>query len=314
MQRVSLLNSYPDWLERFLNFLEITFWQEQFQIDSQSPTFYVYKPYPSSISNKQLDSWIKLQERALSPYKDGSSFSIPLKKGVAIWASKGEFKGTPETAMQRSLEDGTWYVKGKTLSYRQVWKGKVMQFCETVPSSATSAQEVSITESSVINSWAKPRQVDGFLKSPMFGFCVSGVIASLLLLWFSTAFIVQSVEVASLNSKFRALENSVGDTLSARETQQINAEQIDQIRSWKNELGHLPVTFARVVSIFREQSPWIAGKVRWQNKTLTITVFAEELDITKLVQNLEGTGTFENVSIRPKDNANLWTLEVVVRD
>ena len=314
MQIASLLNSYPDWFDRFLNYLEVTFWQDQHQPDNKTPAFYVYKPYPSSVSGKQLESWIKLQEKALSPYKNGSSFSIPLKKGVAIWTAKDAFDGIPETATQNALEDGTWYVKGKSLAYRQVWKNSVMHSCESIPVSGLPNDVISINDTSVSNSWAQTRKVDDFIKSPTFGFAIVGLLAGVLALWLLTAFVVQSIEINALDNKMSALEESLGNTLSAREEFQRNSRQVEQVRGWKDELGHLPPTFAKVVTVVQEQTKWVAGKIRWQSRTLTITLFSKELDITTLVKNLEDTGLFENVSIRPQDSANLWTLEVIVRD
>lgn len=136
MQFASFFSGYPDWLDRTLNYLDNMFWQDHQSIDYQSPAFYVYKPYPSSISGKRLESWVKLQERALSPYKNGDCYSISMKKGVAIWFSKTKFSGMPETAHQQAFDDGTWIVKGQRLAYRQVWQDGILLSCDNYPVSS----------------------------------------------------------------------------------------------------------------------------------------------------------------------------------
>lgn len=314
MHFASFFSAYPDWLDSALNYLDGLFWQDQQNTDYQTPAFYVYKPYPSSISGKRLESWVKLQERALSPYKNGDCYSLTLKKGVAIWLSKKTFTGIPETARQTALDDGTWIVKGQKFAYRQVWQSGTMLSCENYPALSLPDDAITLEGASNNNSWAQSRQIDEFIKKPLFGFSILGIVALIFAAWISTAYIVQYLEVDRLEKKMAMLEESVGDTLSTRDSYQRKTQRLDMLKTWRKDAGYLPETLASVVKIVSKQTPWKAGKIYWQNKVLKITLFAEDIDITVLVKALEETDLFDNVSIRPQEKANLWTLEVKVSD
>ena len=314
MQFASFFSGYPNWLDRTLNYLDNMFWQDQQSIDYQTPAFYVYKPYPSSISGKRLESWVKLQERALSPYKNGDCYSISLKKGVAIWLSKTTFSGMPETAHQQAFDDGTWIVKGQRLAYRQVWQDGILLRCDSYPVSSLPEGAETLAAPSNANSWAQSRRIDEFIRKPLFGFSVIGFIASLLAVYIITAYLVQTIEVKSLEEKMDSLNESVGATLSIRDSYQTKKQRLDMLLGWREETGFLPETLANVVDTVSQQTAWKAGKIHWQGKVLKITLFAKELDITALVKTLEDSNLFESVSIRPQEQAHLWTLEVKVID
>lgn len=304
----------PDWLDRVLDYIESVFWQEQTKTDNTTPIFYVYKAYPSSLNGKRLESWIKLQEKVLSPYKNGDCHSVNLKKGVALWMSNTSLVGIPETAKQQALPDGTFFVRGDTFMYRQEWKGGVMTACETLSLRSLNDDTILLSDRTSKNAWAQSRHVDEFIKKPIFGFFVLAFLTFIFSVWLGTAYITQSLAVSNLNSEMHSLEASVGDTLATRDTFQKNALQIQQLTNWKNELADLPSILAVVVVEVEKQTPWVAGKIQWQNRALKITLFSNELEITSLVKNLEETGLFDSVAIRPQDKAGLWTLEVVVSD
>lgn len=313
MHLASFFSRYTDLVDRFLNYLERTFWQNDKQIDTTTPIFYVYKAYPANTNNKQRESWVKLQEKALSPYKNGGSFSVPLPNGVAMWLARDTFKAVPETARQHALPDGSWFVRGAEFTYRQTWKDGVMLRCDMLPSETASHDTLPINENPTMSSWALPRNVDVFLKSPFFGLSVVGLIAALVSLWLITAFVVISIETSVLKNKVKELESTLGTTLETKDVFQRDTRHLEQLNAWKSDVGYLPLNFGNIVSTVNAQTPWVAGKIIWQDKTLTVTLFSEELDITTLVEKLEGTGAYESVSIRPQDNSNLWTLEVVTR-
>lgn len=310
----SLLSRFPDKFDRVLDHLDSIFWDEQLQTDHQTPAFYVYKSYPSSVSGKRLESWIKLQEKALSPYKSGKCYSIALKKGVAFWFAKSEFNGAPESSRQRALSDGTWFVKGKSLAYRQTWQDGIMLNCELLALATLPEDSVAIGELERKSSWAQSRQIDEFIRQPIFGFTIVGVAALFVAVWLSTAYFAQFVGEQRLASTMSELDDALGETLLERERYQRNLQSEQGLSEWRNQFGHLPDTLAAVITIVEKQTPWKAGKIRWQSGLLKVTLFSQELDITALVKDLEDTALFKSVSVRPQEKAHLWSLEVEVND
>lgn len=307
----SILNTKSRWLSKLLDRVEILFWGNSVKVDTSTETFYVFKPYPSSLKPSQYKDWGVLQSKVLSPYKGGTKRTFLNKDGVSIWAAPNEIKGIPETAMQQPFENGTHCVKGETQIYEQCWKNNVMTSCRSLPSSNVTSdtlKNIQISKDSA--GWAIKRNIDIWLSKPITWFYV--LIFVVISVFFSQLGSLSShiIQVHSLQKEAAELEVQVGDKLAMQNEIQQQLGVIDMISKWQKQNGFLPQTLANVASVVIKYDNWEAINIEWQGKRLVLLITLRNTDISTLVSELERTNSFSDVAIRPHSLANTWTLEV----
>lgn len=307
----SIINTKSQWLTKLLDRVETLFWGNSVEVDATTKTFYVFKPYPSSLKPSQHEDWGVLQSKVLSPYKGGTKRTFLNKDGVSIWAAPNQIKGIPETAIQQPFENGTHYVKGETQIYEQCWKNNVMISCRSLPSSNVISDPLkSIQLSKDSTGWAIKRNIDIWLSKPVTWFYI--LIFVVISVFFSQLGSLSShiIQVLSLQKEAAVLEVQVGDKLAMQNKIQQQQGVITLLSKWQHQNGFLPQTLANVASVVIKYGNWEAANIEWQGKRLVLLITLRDTDIPTLVSELERTNSFSDVAIRPHSLANTWTLEV----
>lgn len=294
---------------RFQNYLEGIFWPDDVECDSQSQPFYVFCNYPSTLKLSQIDDWINIQVRTQSPYIGASYYSFKSSSGVALWFFPDKKVGLHETALQASMPNGTYTLKGRINVYSQTWKDGEMISCHLLPLSSMT-NDIELIPSG--QSWAKPNKIMGIVRSPVF---TSGAVMFALvcvLIWTATAHVTLSIQKTKLENDIAFKQEKLGSNLSKKEAYDRNIAVLQSLNSWRDEFGYLPQATAAVITSVLETNNWDAKEIQWQNRRLNIVISATELDITQLVSSLEEQGVFSQVSIRPNSIENSWNLELEV--
>lgn len=306
-------NGMPDWFDNALERLEQLFWNNTANIDTKSNAFYVYRAYPSSIKSSQIDDWIALQRRTLSPFLNGDSYIYAAPKGLCLWTTPSQFEGAPETAMHRSLPDGEHWVKGEVFYYQQTWvKGTMTAL--SIETSAPEGARVESLQSLQPGAWAKKRNIDVALSQPI---TWGAVAVCLFFVWVSVSvgsWIGTNTQLADYNNEISELESRLGNKLELQSAFQEKELFINGINTWQNKNGSLPKALASVITPVISQTAWQANVISWQNNVLMIELGSESLDITQLVADLETRDEFARVGIRPHTTANTWNLELVLNE
>lgn len=295
-----------------LDHLEAVIWPTQAAPDATTAAFYVYKPYPSSVKANQIDDWVALQARALSPFANSHTYVYKARSGLALWASPTPFSGVPETALQPTMPDGEYWSKGQRFSYRQVWLQGEMRVCEWVDGYIGDVpwHNLSIADQ---RAWARPRQIDAWLRKPVTWAGMLMAVALVVCCWYSGAWLGLSWQGGQLQRQSNALEQQLGDKLALQQRMQQAQQLIALSDEWRWQQGWLPQTLAAVISEVLSQTSWQSNSIAWQSDTLTVELVASNLDIAALVQQLEQTGIFARVAIRPHTAQDTWVLEVEPR-
>lgn len=302
------------WLSNFLDRVEILLWGNSVEVDTSTPTFYVFKPYPSSLKSAQYDDWGILQRKILSPYKNGEHHMFISRDGICFWAVPDKLKGLPETAIQQSLEDGTHYVKGKTQLYEQCWQNNVMVRCRSLPISYEIPgphERLEVSKNST--GWAVERNIDIWLAKPITWFCTLIFLFLSIFVWQLGSLSSHVIQAYYLQEEASELEVQVGDKLAIQTKIQHHQSVIELLSKWQHQNGFLPQALADVASVVVKYDTWEAANIEWQGKRLVLLITLNNTDIPTLVSDLEKTNLFSDVAIRPHSQVDTWTLEVVQR-
>lgn len=302
----NLLRKLTYWLDR----IETWLWQEKAEIDTVSESFYTFKPYPASLKAHQRAEWADVQTRMLTPFVNGDTYHFLGKNGVSIWANQSAFKGIPETAAQRSLEDGTSYVKTSAFYYYQRWQDGQMLECITLDN-VTSDVEVLELSREPFTFWARRRRLDGLMKKPAMWAGGVGFIFVIMLCWQVGGYISLKIQSNSTEAEIAELEQKVGDKLRKQADLKTSQNFVQGVNKWQREGGGLPQVLAHVFSELGKTQNWDVALIEWQLNVLRIEMKIIDVNIAELVARLERSNNFERVSIRPNSNDGEWILEVV---
>lgn len=311
MPSTSLSIQTQQQLNTLLNAADHFIWPQKQVVDTQSKLFFVYKPYPKQLKRNQITQWATLQSHALSPFTNGHHYQYLSATGLHLWFSQSALTGTPETAMQVSLEDGVHLVKGTQFTYQQTWRNNILVNCTTVNSN-TDAATIPLT----INKrdpWAISRKIDNHLKRPSTWLGLSAFIGLCATVWFAAAYITLSIQRHNAEQHIEALQTSLGEKLSQQANLQNQQQNLLTLQNWHSEFSFLPESFAAVVEKISLQGTWNANSISWQNRLLSIELSAPNLDIAKLVAELESVPRLAQINIRPHLAENTWVLEAVVK-
>ena len=312
---ISLLSpkTPSNWLDNLLERLEGLLFDIGTETDSSTTAFYVYRPYPSSLKSGQLDDWIALQKRTLSPFVNADTYSYAGKKGLCFWASPTKFTGIPETASHASLPDGTHWLKGKTHYYKQQWRqGELVSL--GYHNSAPESVEVIAIETLDSSAWAKHRKVDQMAQEPYVWACVALFLFVFGLMINLGSWVGISMQASEYASQAEALEERLSDKLALQASYQTQNTLVNGINGWQDEMGSLPHVLASVASPVLDQTKWNAEALAWQNKVLDVELISSDINITELISSLELREEFESVSIRPHTSPNTWNLQAKLYD
>lgn len=303
-------------VSKILDSLENLFWRDELDIDTETSTVFLFKAYPSGLKGVNLDNWIALQKRHLNPFLQGYTYSFNGSSGLSLWFSKSPLNGMPETALQPPLEDGVHYVKGELVSYKQRWsKGEMLQ-CETLidklPANIRHIELKNVYNAN--KAWAYQRQIDKLVVQPWFWLAAISVVFFVWLSHVGGGKMANVISQSSLEKEEERIQEELGDKLALQDRLQRATAINTGLSNWSQMNGNLPSTLSIVIDKVLAQSTWSADAIDWQANKLTIVLRTNELDIALLVSSIEGTGKFENVSIRPNNRANVWNLEVSLKD
>ena len=294
-----------------LNWLDARLTNDNAQADITTASFYAYKPYPSSVKAAQLDDWVALQVRALVPFSHGDRYFFKGKTGLAVWAAPTRFDGIPETALQAVMEDGEHWVKGEKQCYRQLWRSGEMRECEVLPTSFKGYAKPLVFTSG--RHWAKPRRIDMLLQNPASWVALFLWLAvALTFCWGGALFGIATQKQATL-VQTQTIERTLGDKLALQQKMQDSRAMLLSADDWIWQYGTLPQMLAEVIAPVLSQVPWQANSMTWQDGVLNVHVYAANLDLARLVTELENTQQFSKVSIRPHLAQDTWILEVEQR-
>jgi hypothetical protein len=298
-------------LDKVLSAADHFIWPTTNIIDCQSKTFFVYKPYPKQIKRNQIKQWAKLQSHSLSPFTNGDHYQYLSARGLHLWFSQDIFSGVPETAMQVSLNDGDSIVKGALHVYQQTWSDGTLINCITL-SSNTDKTTIPL-EIDQRNPWALPRKIDNQLKKPTTWLGLSAFIGLCATVWFVAAYVTLNVQRHNAEQNITALQESLGEKLAEQAKLQNQQQNLLTLQNWHREFGFLPESFAAIVEKISLQGDWKANSVSWQNRLLTLELTAQNIDIAKLVAELESVPRLAQINIRPHLAENTWVIEASVK-
>lgn len=312
MTTIALKNSI--WFSKILDAAEKFFWQDELASDEATNTIYMFKRYPEGLKGSNLDNWVSLQERHLNPFQQGDVYSFRSGNGLGLWFSKSELRGLPETAAQAVLTDGVHLVKCANLFYKQHWQRKEMLSCEIISQDQISTAEIIRLSQTPSKPWAYERKIDKAIKTPVFWAMILTCFFLLFFSYFTGAYIANTFNASSLEEEEIRIQDELGDKLALQDRQQKAKSMLGGMRDWASANGNLPMVLSIVIGEVLQQSPWYADAFDWQGNKLTVVLRTSSLDIAVLVSNIEKTGQFENVSIRPNNRPNTWNLEVTIKD
>ena len=307
------LNTKLPWLIPFMDRIESIFWGSSVDIDDTSAAFYVFKPFPSSLKPTQTEEWGLLQSKVLSPFDKGERYTYLSHAGISVWAVPNRFKGVPETALQQPLVDGLHRVKGSNYYYEQHWKDGVMLSCEPIEGSIASNEKLlplRFTES-MTSGWGVKRNFDKWLTKPISWLFIMAFLIASFFIWQLGVTFSYVIQKNNIQSSIEHLEIEVGDKLALQSKYQAQQSTIELINNWRRQNGFLPQAIASVAQVVMNYGEWDAENIEWQGKRLVLLLELGDIEISRLVADLEGTELFTEVGIRPHSKANTWVLEVV---
>jgi len=307
MPTTSLTLQSQQYLDQALSAVDHFLWPTSNNIDTQTKTFFVYKAYPKQIKRSQIKQWAKLQSHSLSPFTSGQHYQFLSATGLHLWFSQDTFSGIPETAMQVSLKDGTYVVQGSQYFYQQTWRDGALIHCITL--SSHSDKTAIPLETNQRHPWAVPRKIDKQLKLPATWLSLSAFIGLCATVWFVAAYITLSVQRHNAEQNIAALQDSLGAKLAEQAKLQNQQQNLLTLQNWHKEFGFLPESFTAIAEKISLQGPWKANSISWQNRLVSLELTAQNIDIAKLVAELESVPRLAQINIRPHLAENTWVIE-----
>ncbi|WP_026377041.1 hypothetical protein [Aestuariibacter salexigens] len=295
-------------LERAKRSIERLIWPDEAKIDTQTETFFIFRPFPKGLSAQNRDDWVALQVRTNAPFINCSHYCFVSTLGAHIWYATNTLNGLPETAAVNSQKDGECYIKGQTQCYRTKWQKGVMTECtrlDTLPENATAVH----SDKTLHNAWGLQHKLDVLMRKPTFWTSTVGVGFVCALLWATVGHITITIQSANTESARSTLENTVGELLDKQASLRQYQQQVTELQNWKGAQGFFPDAYGLIATSLNEYGNWNARRITWQDKTLTLEVQKPNLDITTLVTQLENTAGIQSISIRPHNEADTWVLE-----
>jgi hypothetical protein len=289
-------------------------WPENAEVDTDSKAFFVFRPYPKHIKRNQIEQWAQLQCKALSPFVGGKHYHYLSKVGLHLWISQVGFRGLPETALQKPLNNGTHLTAGTKHFYQQTWSEGLLMSCLVVePSAQQNGSVASTLEIDNGAPWAVTRNIDHQIKTPTtwLSICVFLLICGVI--WHSVGILTLNFQYSHAESEAEKLQGELGEKLSRQDRVKSQQRSLANLQKWQNEFGYLPETFAAIVDKINLQGKWKANSIAWQNRTLVLELISTELDIASLVSALEQEHSLARVNIRPHVNENTWILEATLK-
>lgn len=314
MVTMSPLTQIQKQYDQSLTWLNQLIWPSEQEIDPCTKAFYVFKAYPKELKNNQMQAWAKLQRHSLSPFVAGEVYQYLSKAGLHLWISQGKFSGIPETAIQTVLPDGNYTLAGSTHLYQQSWQNGLLVSCFTIENKSAEGTEPTLPLKIEKRSpWGVPRKIDEKLKLPSTWLGLTLFLSLCVSFWFGTAYLTATIQQSSAETHISQLESSLGEKLAMQNQLQNKQQGLSLLQNWQQEFAFLPETFAQVAKKLSLEGTWKANSVSWQNRTISIELMAEDLDIAKLVNNLESLEDLSKINIRPHASENTWILEASVK-
>ena len=288
-----------------LNKLEQFIWPAATSVDSTTKTHFVFKAFPISIKSSQINDWARLQIKTLTPFPSGDTYYYISKQGLHAWFSLSALHGIPESAYQSSMGDGTHIVKGNSFCYEQEWQNGVLIKCLTLPSDLDGAHKITTAQP-----WAIDSKLKESLTKPLVWLGITSFVFALCLLFLSAAYVTVTLQSKNAATQTESLQSELGEKLNTVTQLRERQTALESILQWNQINGSLPNTLAQTIEGVLLQSQWKATSIVWQNKTLTVELVTNNIDIAELVGHLEQQDVVGNVVIRPALQANTWVLEV----
>jgi hypothetical protein len=127
------------------------------------------------------------------------------------------------------------------------------------------------------------------------------------------AYVTLNVQRHNAEQNITALQESLGEKLAEQAKLQNQQQNLLTLQNWHREFGFLPESFAAIVEKISLQGDWKANSVSWQNRLLTLELTAQNIDIAKLVAELESVPRLAQINIRPHLAENTWVIEASVK-
>jgi hypothetical protein len=289
-----------------LNKLERFIWPSVTSIDHDTLTHYAFKALPASVKHNQIPDWARLQLKTLSPFPDGDNYHFISRKGLHVWFAASKLKGIPETAGQNRLSDGKHLVEIDKNYYHQTWREGVLTECLRLTQSPPSNLQLVGSE----QPWAIERKLKQALQKPSTWLIIAAVCFALSVIYFSVAYFTIQIQNSRYSTHTELLQNELGEKLSAVNQLRERQGALQSLTQWNQQDGSLPHILSTAIEGVLLQSKWQAQNMVWQNKTLSLELISENIDIAELVNHLEQQADINTVVIRPAAQPNTWTLEL----
>jgi hypothetical protein len=300
--------------EKTLTLIDQFIWPAAETVDTNTKIFFVFKPYPKQLKRKQIEQWALLQCTALSPFIGGQHYQYLSKAGLHLWICRDKFHGVPETAMQNAMPDGSHRVVSASHHYQQTWRDGLLIGCFTAnPSDDPDSGAALTLHINKRTPWAVTRKIDQQLKKPSIWLGVSAFIGLCATVWFAAAYVTLGIQRHNAEQNIVAMQTSLGEKLAEQTKLQNQQQNLLTLQNWHNEFGFLPESFAAIVEKISLQGNWKANSISWQNRLLSVELSAQNLDIAKLVAELESLPSLAQINIRPHLAENTWVIEAAVK-
>lgn len=279
-------------------------------MDSNVRTLYLFRAFPERIKLAEKHKWINLQVATSSPFIKSHNYHYVSDKGVHIWYSKTPFEGIPETAMQPPLSDGEHLVASHNSHYRQVWQGSKLMECYVIAAEAPDDSFVKINVDAELG-WAIQREVVQWFSQPFTWYKALLGFSGLVFVWYLASWLTLVIQLNYIESETARLSEDSMEQIDVQTEMASKVEAYQFIDDWKGHGNLIQESFAVIASILEDNIQWSLMSLNVDNDLVQLEFKTENSDFTNIIPQLEETGRFSNIKIRPLSQTNTWMFEGV---
>lgn len=293
--------------QRIAKLLERYLLKTSYTADSESETVYLFRPFPQKLKISEKKNWISLQVETSSPFVQYYEYHFVSMDGVHIWFSESPLNGIPETAMQAPLVDGEHMLSGDVFEYKQVWRSGKLISCYRAPK--TSSETENKLRVDVDLGWAINRRIDKEFETPLAWAKAITVLSGLIGCWFVSSWLFINAQLLYMDYRAESLSESSFESID-RQTAMANMVQEYQfIKDWKGRSNYLQEGFSVIAHIFEDNFQWSLLSLQGDRELLQIEFRTQNTDFTGVIPEIENTGRFNNIKIRPSGQKDAWIFE-----
>lgn len=300
-------------LKNSLKKLEHLIWQKSESVDSTTATFYFFEPFPSGLDKAERHKWCELKKETKAPFPSAYCHSQLIETGLCMWFSKEPLHGLPETSCCNALEDGVHFVKSSEYLYKQTWKGSVLINCASFSNSENYFGDIEHKALRLEQSWCTHRDIKELLDKPKTYFVLMSIV--FLSVFAYHFFLVTSVYIQAqfVENRNTKLNDEIGPILNAQDQANTKFRFVEHIQNWRNQKTVFAHSIGLVFTALKDTQDINILDIVWQTNTIELVFYSAEVDVSRVVEQLQEQIEFERVSIRPHSLAQTWVIEVGIK-